>query len=84
MTMAKRTYSLPAETMERFESQIAPGKRSAKVIELIEAWSIEQHRLSIRESVAAGCKDMWDDYLEIANVWEPLDREVDRIVELHP
>ena len=37
METAKRTYALPSQTLRRFEGKIAPGKRSAKVAELMAA-----------------------------------------------
>ena len=45
MESAKRTYALPAATVERFEKEVPPGKRSARVAELLESW------ISERESV---------------------------------
>jgi hypothetical protein len=79
---AKRTYALPAQVLERFEHEIAPGKRSAKVAELIESWIREREREALRQNIAEGCREMWDVYLETAKEWEPLDREVDRVLDL--
>ena len=83
MEMAKRTYSFPIETLKRFESQVAPGKRSAKLMEIIDAWAEERERETIRQGIIEGCKDMWEDYEQVLKEWEPLDREVDRVIELH-
>jgi hypothetical protein len=81
MHTAKRTYALPTETLERFEKQIAPGKRSAKVAELIEGWMRERERELLRQNIVEGCREMWDVYLETAQEWEPLDSEVDRAID---
>ena len=78
MEMSKRTYALPAQTLKRFEQEISPGKRSAKVAELIEDWIREREREALRQNIIEGCREMWDVYLETAQEWEPLDREADR------
>jgi len=44
MRLLKRTYSLPAETVERFERSVAAGNRSSLVSQLVDAesrWSLE-------------------------------------------
>lgn len=81
MDMEKRTYALPAQTLKRFEQQIAPGKRSAKVAELIEDWIRERERQALRQNIIEGCREMWDVYLETAQEWGPLDREADRVLD---
>ncbi len=81
METAKRTYALPAQTLKRFEREIAPGKRSAKVAELLEAWMREREREALRQDIIEGCREMWDVYMETAKEWEPLDREVDRALD---
>lgn len=82
METAKRTYALPITVVERFEQEIAPGKRSAKVAELLDEWMHEKQREATRQQIIEGCQDMWDVYLETAKEWEPLDREADRVLEL--
>lgn len=82
METAKRTYALPARTLKRFEKEIAPGKRSAKVAELIEGWIDERERDALRQNIIEGCREMWDVYLETAQEWEPLDQEADRVLDL--
>lgn len=77
METAKRTYTLPAATLKRFEQEVAPGKRSAKIGELMEDWLHEREREALRQNIIEGCRDMWDIYREAAQEWEPLDREVD-------
>lgn len=81
MKLAKRTYARPTETLKRFEQEIAPGKRSAKVAELIENWIRERERQALRQNIIEGCREMWDVYRETAQEWEPLDREVDRVLD---
>jgi hypothetical protein len=65
----KRTYVLPANTLKRFEQVIAPGKRSAKVAELIERRISEREREVLRQNIAEGCREMWDVYLDAAREW---------------
>ena len=81
METEKRTYALPAHTLKRFEQEIAPGKRSAKVAELIESWIREREREALRQNIMEGCREMWDVYLETAQEWEPLDQEADRVLD---
>ena len=81
MESAKRTYALPAETLKRFELVIGPGKRSAKVAELIESWISEREREVLRQDIVEGCSEMWDVYLDAAQDWEPVDREADRAID---
>jgi hypothetical protein len=81
METEKRTYALPAQTLKRFEQEIAPGKRSAKVAELIEGWIREREREALRQNIIEGCRKMWEVYLEAAQEWEPLDREADRALD---
>ena len=78
METVKRTYALPSKTLNRFEGKIAPGRRSAKVAELIEDWIHQQEREALRQDIIEGCRNMWDVYLEMAKEWEPLEEEVDR------
>ena len=81
MATAKRTYALPFKTLKRFENEIAPGKRSAKVAELIEGWIREREREALRLNIIDGCREMWDVYLDSAHEWEPLDKEADHALD---
>ena len=76
MGQAKRTYALPSETVRRFEHEVAPGKRSAKVAELIADWICERERVALRQDIIEGCLEMSDVYLEMADEWKPLEEEV--------
>ena len=77
-TTLKRTYALPAQTVESFEQAIAPGQRSAIVGEAIARWMNEQRRTELRQAVMEGCAEMADVYLEIEREYAPLDAEVAR------
>ena len=81
MEMAKRTYALPSQILRRFEGKIAPGKRSAKVAELIEEWIREQEREALRRDIIEGCREMNEINLEIAKEWEGTDDELWRNFE---
>lgn len=78
MSLAKRTYALPAETLDRFERAVGPGQRSAKIAELIDGWLEEAQRAQLRREIEEGCREMWDLYREVAEEWRPLDEELDR------
>jgi hypothetical protein len=78
MRLAKRTYALPSDTIERFEEVVGPGKRSAVVAQLVAEWLAEREREALRRDIEEGCREMWEIYLETAQQWGPLDAEVDR------
>ena len=82
MKTEKRTYAIPTATLQQFEQDIAPGKRSTKVTELIGEWVRGRERDALRQSIIEGCSDMWDVYLDTLREWEPLDRQVDRALDL--
>ena len=81
METAKRTYALPSQTLKRFEREIAPGKRSAKVAELIEGWIREREREALREDIISGCREMDELYREVAKEWQGADDELWRNIE---
>jgi hypothetical protein len=81
MKLQKRTFVLPTETLSRFEATVAPGRRSAKIAELIEAWIKAHEREALRRDIAEGCRDMWDVYTETAREWEPLEADLDRTLD---
>lgn len=81
METAKRTYALPSNTLKRFEQEIAPGKRSAKVAELIEDWIREREREALRQNIIEGCREMNEIYLDAARDWEGADDELWRGLE---
>lgn len=81
MELTKRTYTLPITILERFEREVAPGKRIAKVAALMEDWIRECDREALQQNIIEGCREMWDVYLETAKEWETLDREVGCVLE---
>jgi len=78
MKPLKRTYSLPPETVERFERAVMPGKRSAFVASLIEERMAEREREALRRDIIRGCQDMAETYLEMEREFHPLEEEVQR------
>jgi hypothetical protein len=81
MRQTKRTYTLPAETLGRFETQVAPGRRSQMVGQLILQWLDETERERLRQEVIEGCRDMEQLYRDVAREWSPVDEEAWRAVE---
>jgi hypothetical protein len=84
MTLLKRTYALPQQTLEAFERTTAPGKRSALVAELMREWLERQRRERLRQEVIEGCRDMADVYLAIEREFHPLEEEVERALDDRP
>lgn len=80
MALAKRTYALPADTIEAFEREVASGERSAVVTDLIREWLEERRKEELRKSIIEGCKEMWDIYLETEREFHPLEEEVDHLL----
>lgn len=76
--MVKRTYNLPPELISQWESQVAPGKRSAVLAELIHDWLERRRRASIRKEVIEGCRAMAEISLELERDFHPLEEEVER------
>ena len=81
MSLAKRTYALPNDTIKRFEKEVGAGKRSAVVAELLTGWLAEREREALRRDIEEGCREMWDVYLDTAQEWAPLEAEVDRAID---
>jgi hypothetical protein len=81
MRLLKRTYSLPPDTLERFEQTVAPGQRSALIAELLCEWLETQRRKQLRREVIEGCREMADIYLEIEQEFHPLEEEVHRALD---
>ncbi|PQV62968.1 hypothetical protein B1R32_11710 [Abditibacterium utsteinense] len=74
----KRTYVLATQTLERFEAQVAPGKRGVAVNEAIEHWIEEQRLAKIRADIEAFGRDSESQalYAQIDREWAPLSDEV--------
>ncbi len=81
MRLAKRTYSLPPKTIERFESEVDSGRRSTVIAELIDKYLENKKREALRKDIEEGCKEMWDLYREINKEWEPTDDAIHRSIE---
>ncbi len=80
-SLTKRTYTLPAEVVSRFEATVAPGKRSAALAKMMGEWLDEQDRDALRRDIAAGCEAMADVYREIEQEFNAADEELHRAVE---
>jgi hypothetical protein len=80
MRVLKRTYALPAETLEMFEMKVLRGKRSSVVSKLVRDWLDEQQREQLRADVIEGCRDMAELDLEIEREYHPLEEEVERVL----
>jgi metal-responsive CopG/Arc/MetJ family transcriptional regulator len=78
MSTVKRTYSLPAELVQRFEEQVASRKRSATLARVLQNWLEAEERQRLRAEIEEGLRDMAEEYLAIAREFEPLDAELDR------
>jgi hypothetical protein len=76
MRLAKRTYSLPPDLLQQFETRLPPGDRSVFVAKLIQEWLDECKRQELRRQVIEGCQEMSGLYQEIAREWDALSEEV--------
>ncbi len=76
MRLAKRTYSLPPDLVERFEQRLAPGERSGFLARLIEEWLAEREREELRRQLIQGCQEMGEVYREIDREWNRAAEEV--------
>ena len=81
MGLLKRTYALPPETLEQFEQEVAPGKRSAVIADLLREWLDERRREQLRREIIEGCREMADIYLETEREYHPLEDEVHRALD---
>jgi len=82
MQSLKRTYTLPADTLQRFEQAVVPGRRSATIDELLREWLDRQRRERLRQEVIEGCQAMADVYLAIERDYHPLEEEVHRALDV--
>ena len=76
MQLAKRTYTLPPDLLQRFERRLPPGDRSRSLAKIIEAWLAEREREELRQAVVEGCEAMKDEYQQIDREWAPAADEV--------
>ena len=78
MSLLKRTYALPSDTLRQFEQSIPAGKRSALIGELLNDWLDKQRRERLRREIIEGCQEMATLYLELEREYHPLEEEVHR------
>lgn len=76
MRLEKRTYTLPPDILQKFESRLPPGERSSSLAKIIEEWLDEREREELRQLIVEGCQDMWAEYETITREWEPAADEV--------
>ena len=76
MRLEKRTYTLPPDILQKFESRLPPGERSSSLAKIIEEWLAEREREELRQLIVEGCEDMWTEYEMIAREWDPAADEV--------
>lgn len=69
MRLARRTYFLPPEVVNRFETEVKAGDRSSVVGKLLATWLAERDRKALRGQIVAGCKELAADYLEEDRAW---------------
>jgi hypothetical protein len=61
MRLLKRTYTLPAETVETFEHEVSPRQRDKVVARLLREWVDRQDRAQLRRDIIQGCHEMADE-----------------------
>lgn len=76
MGMPKRTYSLPARTLARFEREVPRGQRATVIAALLRSWLDEKRHARMRLEIIEGCRDMADVYLEMEHRFHPLEEDV--------
>ena len=79
MSLAKRTYSLPPDVVERFETRVSAGERSPVLARLLSDWVEEQEREELRQQILEGCKEMAELYDEVDREWAAASDEVWRV-----
>ena len=76
MKLAKRTYSLPPDLVEKFEHNLPPGERSAFLAKLIADWLALREREALCRQVVEGCLDMAEHYRQVDQEWQSVADEV--------
>jgi len=84
MALAKRTYTLPPETLVPFERAVPAGRRSSVVTALIRAWLEQRERETLREEIILGCREMAAEYRRLEEEFHPLEEEVERELSVDP
>jgi len=78
MALKKRTYSLPAVTLECFEHAVPSGRRSGVIANMLQEWIDRGRREQLRREAIEGCRDMSAAYLEVEQAFHPLEEELER------
>ena len=78
MRLLKRTYTLPPDTVQQFERAVDSGARSHVLAQILDSWLEEKRRAELRTAIDEGCREMWDEYLQIEREFHPLEEEVAR------
>lgn len=81
MRLEKRTYTLPPDILQKFESRLPPGERSSSLAKIIEEWLAEREREELRQLIVEGCQDMREEYEQIDRDWSSAADGVWRNVE---
>ena len=84
MPLLKRTYALPADMLQRFEKNVASGRRSRLIAAVLREWLERRERERLRLDIAEGCREMKDVYLDIERGYHPLEEEVHRALDANP
>lgn len=78
MALAKRTYTLPPETLMPFERAVPAGQRSSVITALIRTWLEQRKREALRDEIILGCREMAAEYGRLEEEFHPLEEEVER------
>lgn len=78
MSMVKRTYSLPAGVVARFEERVGARRRSATLARVLQDWIEDRDRRQLRAEIEEGLREVAEEYLAVEREFRPLDEEVDR------
>ena len=81
MDTAKRTYSLPEHIVERLETRVRAGERSALLARLVEDWLDARDREELRKHLIEGCREMSALYRAVDREWNSAADEVWREAE---
>lgn len=84
MSLLKRTYALPQDTIEQFERTVSTGKRSNAVARLMREWLDKKQREQLRREVIEGCREMAVEYLTIEKEFHPAEEEIHRALDARP
>jgi len=84
MRLLKRTYTLPAETVETFEHEVSPRQRDKVVAGLLRDWVDRQDQTQLRRDIIQGCHEMAEVYQEIEQEYHSLEEEVHRALDAEP